>query len=114
MNRILVLDGAMGTMIQRGGVAFEGPADALVLSHPEVISDIHNKYLAAGADIISTNSFNANAVSLADFELAERVYDINFAAARLARAAADSIDSTVTCPVNALVEATPISGPTWM
>ncbi len=102
--RILSLDGAMGTMIQRCNLSEEdfrgtrfadstcrlkGCNDLLVLTSPNVISDIHRSYLAAGADIIETDSFNANAVSLADYALSDCVKEINIAAARLARQAAD-------------------------
>jgi 5-methyltetrahydrofolate--homocysteine methyltransferase len=104
-RRILVLDGAMGTMIQRrglGGAAFHqgrfagrgaalrGCHDALCLSMPDLVSEIHEAYLKAGADIIETCSFNANAVSLAGFGIAECAYDISAAAAGLARKAADA------------------------
>lgn len=86
-RRVLVLDGAMGTMIQRSGFA-DVCNDALVLTHPDAILDIHRSYIDAGADIIETNSFNANAISLAEYGLQDKVYDINLAAARLARRAA--------------------------
>ena len=103
-ERILVLDGAMGTMIQSYGLKEEdfrgerfrdydtplkGNNDLLVLTRPDVISDIHDKYLEAGSDLIETNSFNANRISLADYKMEELVYEINVAAARLAREAAD-------------------------
>jgi len=103
-QRILVLDGAMGTMIQgfrlsesdfRGDRfkthprSLQGCNDLLCLTQPAVITSIHHAYLRAGADIIETNTFNANAVSLADYGLQTSVYEINAAAARLARQAAD-------------------------
>ncbi len=103
-ERILLLDGAMGTMIQRHKLdeaAFRGDRfrhhphdlkgnnDVLVLTQPEIVRDIHRQYLDAGADIIETNTFNANAVSQADYGLEAAVSEINVAAARLARAAAD-------------------------
>jgi 5-methyltetrahydrofolate--homocysteine methyltransferase len=103
-ERILILDGAMGTMIQRHkldeagfrGERFashphdlRGNSDVLVLTQPAIIKEIHRQYLQAGADIIETNSFNGNAVSQADYGLESHVYEINVAAARLARAAAD-------------------------
>ena len=103
-ERILILDGAMGTMIQRHkldeagfrGERFashphdlRGDSDVLVLTQPRIIGEIHRQYLEAGADIIETNSFNGNAVSQADYGLESHVYEINVAAARLARAAAD-------------------------
>ena len=104
-KRILVLDGAMGTMIQKLGldeVGFRGVEfashpkqlkgcnDLLVLTRPELIEDIHRQYLAAGADIIETDSFNANAFSLADYGLEDQVERINRAAAMVARRAADA------------------------
>lgn len=103
-NRILVLDGAMGTMIQRAGlgeadfrgelfrdhpVRLEGDNDILVLTRPDVIADIHRQYLEAGADIIETCTFNAQAVSQAEYRTAEHVARMNLAAARIARAEAD-------------------------
>lgn len=99
-TRIAVLDGGMGTMIQRANLTerdFRGTRyiqsscnllgcnDVLVLTQPDVIADIHRQYLNAGADIIETDSFNANAISLSDYGLENDVYDINFAAARLAK-----------------------------
>ena len=103
-ERVLLLDGAMGTMIQRhrldergfrGGrfashaKDLKGNSDVLVLTQPEVILGIHRAYLDAGADIIETNSFNGNAISQADYGLEPVVHEINVAAARLARQAAD-------------------------
>jgi len=103
-RRILILDGAMGTMIQghrlgeadfRGArfadspVDLKGANDLLVLTQPELIGSIHRQYLAAGADIIETNTFNSNAPSLADYGLEGLAYELNLAAAQLARAAAD-------------------------
>jgi 5-methyltetrahydrofolate--homocysteine methyltransferase len=103
-QRILLLDGAMGTMIQAHGleeddfrgegfqdhpVPLAGCLDLLSLTRPGVIESIHRQYLEAGADVLSTNTFNSTAVSLADYRLEERVYDINLAAARLARGVAD-------------------------
>ena len=95
-ERILVLDGAMGTAIQQrdlvasdfGGAAYEGSNDHLVLTRPDVILDIHRGYLEAGSDIIETNSFNGAAGDLRDFGLAGKAYEINHAAAKLARQAA--------------------------
>ncbi len=104
-ERILVLDGAMGTMIQRYGLVEEdfrgsmlaghhkplqGNNDILSLTRPEVIKEIHLAYFAAGADIAETNTFNANAISQADYDTQHLTYDINVAAARLAREAADN------------------------
>ncbi len=102
-KRVLVLDGAMGTMIQRykltdadyRGLRFAGHPidlkgcnDLLCLTKPNVISEIHAAYLEAGADIIETNTFNATSVSMADYELESVVYEINVAAAKLAVAEA--------------------------
>ncbi len=104
-DRLLVLDGAMGTMIQRHrpteadfrGDRFrdhhkdlKGNNDLLSITRPEMIRGIHLEYLRAGADIIETNTFNANAVSQADYDLESAVYDLNLAGARLAREAADT------------------------
>ena len=103
-QRILVLDGAMGTMIQRfklteadyRGARFadfphdvKGNNDLLCLTKPEVIKDIHAQYLAAGADILETNSFNATSISMADYHMESLVHELNVAAAKLAREAAD-------------------------
>ncbi|MDY0279838.1 MAG: methionine synthase [Salinivirgaceae bacterium] len=108
-SRILTLDGAMGTMIQRHrlierdyrGSEFAthtdnliGNNDILVLTQPEIIKEIHKLYLAANADIIETNTFNANAISQADYNLQHLVYRINLEAAKLARAAADEYSTT--------------------
>jgi 5-methyltetrahydrofolate--homocysteine methyltransferase len=107
-RRLLVLDGAMGTMIQRHRLTEEdfrgsrfashahdlkGDNDVLVLTRPEVIAGIHREYLAAGADIIETNSFNSNAIAQADYGLEGLVYELNFEAAQLARAAADEFNA---------------------
>src|SRR5262245_9878075 len=104
-QRILILDGAMGTMIQRykldeGGYRparfkdfprdLKGNNDLLVLSQPKIISEIHNAYLEAGADILETNTFNAQAISQADYGLEDIAYEMNVAAAKLAREAADA------------------------
>ena len=104
-ERILLLDGAMGTMIQRHklgeadyrGERFadwhtdvQGNNDLLVLTRPDVIRGIHEEYLAAGADIIETNTFNATRISQADYDMQDLVPELNEAAARLARAAADA------------------------
>lgn len=105
-KRIFILDGAMGTMIQQHrldemayrGAEFaswpcdvRGHNDLLVLTQPELIADIHRNYLLAGADIIETNSFNATAVALADYQMAGLSARINFAAAALARKVCDEI-----------------------
>ena len=94
-NRILVLDGAMGTMIQQrnltaadfGGPALEGCNENLVLTRPDVIRDIHRQYFAAGADIVETDTFGATPLVLAEYGLADKCREINITAARLAREA---------------------------
>ena len=103
-ERIVILDGGMGTMIQRYGLREEeyrgeefaswhlplkGCNDLLALTRPEVIGEIHRAYLEAGADIITTDSFNANRISLADYRLQEHAYAISRAAAQVARRTAD-------------------------
>lgn len=85
-NRPLVLDGAMGTMVQSYGYK-EGISDLLCLKQPDIIRDIHRRYLAAGADMITTNTFSAQRVSLADYHSEHLVEEINAAAVRLAREA---------------------------
>ena len=102
-ERILILDGAMGTMIQRRGLGeadfrgerfaghgrdLAGDNDLLVLTRPDVIEAIHDEYLEAGADIIETNTFNGTAIAQADYGLEAIVYELNREAARLARSAA--------------------------
>jgi 5-methyltetrahydrofolate--homocysteine methyltransferase len=106
-RRILVLDGAMGTMIQTYGLAegdyrgerfadwpkdLKGNNDLLSLTQPAIIRAIHTAYLEAGADILETNSFNSTAVSMADYGMEGLVYELNHAAARLARDVADEFE----------------------
>ncbi len=101
-NRILLLDGAMGTMIQRYTLTEEdfrkgwfenhdkplkGNNDLLSLTRPDIISRIHEAYLAAGADIIETNTFSGTAIAQSDYGLEKYAYDINFHSAKLAKAA---------------------------
>lgn len=103
-QRILILDGAMGTMIQQYNLSekdfrgerfgdipgqLKGNNDLLCLTRPNVITDIHRKYLEAGADIIETNTFNATSVSMSDYHVQEYVKEINLTAARIARQIAD-------------------------
>jgi len=105
-QRIAILDGAMGTMIQgyklqesdyRGErfrdwpCDLKGNNDLLSLTQPDIIRAIHTQYLEAGADIIETNTFNSTAVSMADYQMEALVYEINLAAARLARESADEV-----------------------
>lgn len=86
-QHVLVLDGAMGTMLQRKG--FSGNFDALCLSNPDDVADVHRQYLEAGADIIETNSFSSQRISQTEYGMADRVRDMNLAAAQLARREAD-------------------------
>jgi 5-methyltetrahydrofolate--homocysteine methyltransferase len=96
-ERILVIDGAMGTQIQAknlsaedfGGPEYEGCNEYLNLTRPEVIQSIHEAYLAAGADIVETNTFGGTSIVLAEYALQDKVLEINRAGARLARAASD-------------------------
>ncbi len=103
-NRILILDGAMGTMIQGYKLSEEdyrgarfvdhasdvkGNNDLLSITQPEIIKDIHDEYLDAGADILGTNTFNSTVVSQADYHMEELVYELNFESAKLAREVAD-------------------------
>lgn len=104
--RILILDGAMGTMIQSYNLDedgyrgdrfkdwesdLKGNNDLLSLTQPDIIRDIHKAYLQAGADIIETNTFNANAVSMADYQMEDLVYELNKVSAQLAQEACDEI-----------------------
>ncbi len=99
-KRILIIDGAMGTMVQRykldekayrgekfchHGCDVKGNNDLLSITQPQVIEEIHRQYLEAGADIIETNTFSANAISMADYKMEGEVYDLNFQSAKLAK-----------------------------
>src|SRR5712664_691609 len=102
-TRIVILDGPRGTMIKtfkleeseyRGQFKdhpsdLKGNNDLLNLTQPDIINSIHRQYLEAGADIIETNTFNSNAISMSDYKMAPMVYDLNVAGGRLAREAAD-------------------------
>ena len=105
-ERVLVLDGAMGTMIQSHGLSEadyrgerfadhesdqQGNNDLLSITQPEIIRGVHRAYLEAGADLLETNTFNAQRISLADYDLQELAYELNVAAASLARAEADAM-----------------------
>jgi 5-methyltetrahydrofolate--homocysteine methyltransferase len=107
-KRILILDGAMGTMIQNyklGEAEYRGSRfrdfahdvkgnnDLLVLTQPQIIREIHSQYLAAGADIIETNTFNSTSIAQADYHMQDLVHELNVEAARLARAAADEFEA---------------------
>src|SRR5258706_1043797 len=101
-QRILIIDGAMGTMIQRHKLTeadyrgqrfkdwssdLKGNNDLLSLTQPQIIKEIHRQYLEAGADIIETNTFNAQKISLADYHMQDLAYEINLAAAKIAKQA---------------------------
>src|SRR6202158_5756151 len=103
-ERLVILDGAMGTMIQRHALSeaqfrgerfaawrtdLRGNNDLLSITQPKIIADIHREYLLAGSDVISTNTFNSSPVSQADYGLESFVAELNLAAARLARQVAD-------------------------
>ncbi len=105
-SRILVMDGAMGTMVQRHGLTeadyrgerfagsdrdLQGNSDLLVLTQPELVRAIHREYLQAGADVVETNTFNAQRISQADYGLEELAYELNLEAARLARLECDAM-----------------------
>ena len=107
-NRIMVMDGAMGTMIQRHNLSeadfraerfanhpsdLAGNNDLLSITQPEIIRGIHDAYLDAGADLLETNTFNANSVALADYGMEDLAYEINKASATLAKEAADAATS---------------------
>lgn len=123
-KKILILDGAMGTMIQkhklqeadyRGGKFRDHPRsqkgnnDLLTLTRPEIISNIHTGYLEAGADIITTNTFNSNRISMADYGMEDQVYNLNYHAAVLAKGAICSFENSKE-PANHFVAGT--LGPT--
>ncbi|GHV88450.1 hypothetical protein AGMMS50267_08100 [Spirochaetia bacterium] len=129
-KRILILDGAMGTMVQtwhlteddfRGSrfadhrVNLSGCNDLLCLTRPDVISAIHEAYLEAGADIIESCSFNATSVSLADYGIGDLAYEINAAAAALARKAAGRVLSgqTVEAFCFSVLHADPVASAPW-
>ncbi len=105
-ERILVMDGAMGTMIQRHGLSEEdfrgerfadweqdvrGNSDMLSLSQPDVIREIHREYLESGADLVETNTFSAQLISQADYGMQDLAYEMNYESARLAREACDAV-----------------------
>ncbi|MEC8428592.1 MAG: homocysteine S-methyltransferase family protein, partial [Pseudomonadota bacterium] len=105
-DRILILDGGMGTMIQayqleeadyRGErfadyhMDIAGNNDLLSITQPHIIKEIHTAYMEAGADIVETNTFNATRISMADYEMEELAYEINLASTRVAREAADEM-----------------------
>ena len=103
-ERVLVLDGAMGTMVQDYGlkevdfrgshfkdhpIDLMGNNDILSITRPDIISEIHESYLQAGADLIETNTFNANSISQSDYQLENLAYDLNLESAKIARDVCD-------------------------
>jgi 5-methyltetrahydrofolate--homocysteine methyltransferase len=105
-ERILILDGAMGTMLQqynfseedfRGErftdhpVSVKGNNDLLCITQPEAVASVHRAYFEAGADMVETNTFSGTSIAMADYQMEDHVYDINFQAARIARAVADDV-----------------------
>ncbi|MGK0379675.1 MAG: 5-methyltetrahydrofolate--homocysteine methyltransferase [Patiriisocius sp.] len=103
-KRILILDGAMGTMLQRykfteedfrgerfkdWGHPLQGNNDLLSLTQPEAIADVHRKYFAAGADIVETNTFSGTSIAMADYQMEDLVYELNFESARIAKKVAE-------------------------
>ena len=101
-ERVLVYDGAMGTELMAmelraedfGGDRYLGCYEALVLGRPDVIQTVHETYFDAGADVVETDSFTASRLKLDEFGLGEKTYEVNFGAARLARAAAEKYSTT--------------------
>src|ERR1041385_6711247 len=108
-KRILVIDGAMGTMIQQYQLneegyrgerfrdwkhSLKGNNDLLVLTQPQIVKTIHLEYLNAGADIIETNTFNSQRISLADYHMEDLAYEINLEAAKIARQAVLEFNQT--------------------
>lgn len=108
-QRIMVLDGAMGTMLQRHRfteadfrgerfkdwpVPVQGNNDLLSLTQPQAIAEIHRLYLEAGADIIETNTFSGTTIAMADYQMEDLVYELNYESARIARAVADEVTKT--------------------
>lgn len=108
-ERILVLDGAMGTMIQKHPLTEEdfrgerfkdhksqlkGNNDLLSITQPEIIKEIHRQYFKAGADIAETNTFSSTSIAMEDYNLADAVYDLNFQSAKIAREVADEFSAT--------------------
>src|ERR1700730_15443979 len=87
-SRVLVCDGAMGTMLYAKGVFINKSFDALNLTQPDLVAEVHQEYVRAGADVIETNTFGANRIKLGSFGLADRRHDVNAQGAKIARHAA--------------------------
>src|SRR5438552_11718627 len=88
-ERVLVCDGAMGTMLYAKGVFINKSFDALNVSQPDLVAEVHQEYVRAGADIVETNTFGANRIKLGSFGIADKLHAINEQGARIARHAAD-------------------------
>src|SRR5262245_36924197 len=114
-KRILIIDGAMGTMIQRYKLSeadyrgdrfkdwptdVKGNNDLLCLTQPQIIKEIHKEYLEAGADILETNTFNAQRISMADYHMEDLAYEINLSAAKIAREAVEEFQSQNPTPID--------------
>ena len=98
-ERVVIFDGAMGTNIQLRNPDFddfrgkEGYNDILVVSRPDIISDIHAAFFSVGCDVVETNTFNSTRIVMAEYDMADQVHEINLAAAKLARSVADDFSS---------------------
>src|SRR5690349_1213906 len=101
-ERVLILDGVMGTMLQQrnltaadfGGPALEGCNENLVRTRPDVVLDIHRAYYRAGADVVETNTFGGTPLVLAEYQIEQDAYELNFTAAKLARQAAGEFSTS--------------------
>src|SRR5882672_9001599 len=117
-QRILVMDGAMGTMIQQrelsaadfGGPALEGCNENLVLTRPEIVKDIHRQYFQAGANIVETDTFGATPLVLAEYGLADKTREINRVAAKIAREAAAEFNGFVAGSIGPTTKAITVTG----
>jgi 5-methyltetrahydrofolate--homocysteine methyltransferase len=117
-QRVLVLDGPRGTMLQQqrltaedfGGAALEGCNENLVRTRPDVVLGIHRAYLEAGADVIETDTFGGTKLVLAEYGLADDAYELNFTAAKLARQAADEFSRFVAGAMGPTTKAITVTG----
>src|SRR5258705_8018949 len=117
-QRILVMDGAMGTMIQQcdltaadfGGPALEGCNENLVLTRPDVIKDIHRQYFLAGANIVETDTFGGTPLVLAEYGLADKAREINRVAAKIAREAAAEFNGFVAGSIGPTTQTVTVTG----
>src|SRR6266516_5220478 len=106
-SQVLVCDGAMGTLLHAGGVSLDRSLPELNLSHPERVRSIHRTYIAAGADVIETNTFGASRPRLARFGLEARTAELNRAGVRLAREAQSHAGHTALLVAGSVSPATP-------